>query len=838
MDANPATLHAFISVAYWRSAAFNQLRMSSQADEQTRDLLKFAMDEETELTTAERALIHYARGRYYLDAGADYDAIVCFEKALDWNSSLERALRDRIRAYRNFDGYAALYYSMLAIHTVPESFDLRSMLTITLLDAQLWGLAENEARSLMVNYPHQQPVALTFLAQAMAGQGRINEALEYCTRALELDDKNPEALNQMTLLIESTTRSTAQEVLVGIEADLVAGPPLLEPEVRPFSLDTAESVRGWLKEALKHQNVQDYVRALELFDLILEIEPDNIEAICGRVNCLRRTHKFLEAKAEAGGAIERNLSSWQLYVELGRLLHGEGDYSRALEWYDKADAEQNRNIEVSIARSNTLCAQGNVGAAGNLINELLKMNKDSFPLLEELAWISFYRGNYGSAEVAFREIHEKAYNSFQSHPDEERVAEMAKASYGLGYVAMKQGDNSGALSHFLEARDRFDIADYRLAHAWAQAQTEDKSQLENALNTCLKLARDTGSPLAFNCLGVIYFKLGDRTDAKTNFEKAAKIGPAYACHVDLGALYASLEDTVEAEREFREAIRLDPNDADAHYELGVLLLSSQDKENLKSAEYEFKRAKAIDPYSVRAVLGLSRCFRLDGRTAEAEQELRRAIKQFGHVRRSARQSDLWRLYVELATLLIDRGNKSQDNKLYSSAYGEACAAIRLADTAWETHYMAAVAAERCGHFRTAAFHWRNCRDRGGDPVSVESFWIDYKSTRIEARMKFVVPFIAGSFALCLFLFIVLDLAKLDVQSTGVLLTVFATFIIALMLTVFPHRLMKFSIAKIVSAELAAPSEQSLPVGPIGQLPAVGDRFDLPPRPFGQQLRRN
>ena len=48
--------------------------------------------------------------------------------ALGWDNTLERALRDRIRAYRIIDGQAALYYAMLAVQGMPESFGLRHML--------------------------------------------------------------------------------------------------------------------------------------------------------------------------------------------------------------------------------------------------------------------------------------------------------------------------------------------------------------------------------------------------------------------------------------------------------------------------------------------------------------------------------------------------------------------------------------------------------------------------------------------------------------------------------------------------------------------------------------
>lgn len=100
--------------------------------------------------------------------------------------------------------------------------------------------------------------------------------------------------------------------------------------------------------------------------------------------------------------------------------------------------------------------------------------------------------------------------------------------------------------------------------------------LEEAKEACREMIRVIRSPLAHNCLGVIYFKLGFPNDSVTHFKAAARSGPAYASHVDLGAVYASLAETERAQQEFRDAIELDPHDADAHYELGALLLSTQD----------------------------------------------------------------------------------------------------------------------------------------------------------------------------------------------------------------------------------------------------------------------
>lgn len=884
-------LKRFVWCAYWRSAALTKLRRWQQAEQQTHELLKIA-DERDDLTSTDCGLIHYARGRYFLDAGAFDDAIWCFKEALNRDGSLERAHRDRIRAYRSTNSHAALYYAMLAVHIKADSFDLQAEFARALLGEGLWPQAERVASDLAAGYPHRLPVALVLHARAMMGQGHIGEALAYCTRALELAPEYQEAQEVLTTLgrpLDSTVLQEPQEPALesaeastwGPEPGFVPVSSLDEPEIEWFTPEDAERnkrIEEWLE---KGQSEQDHAKAIYFFDLVLNIDPGNMSAVCGKVNCLRLTHKPADARAMAEDAIERYQADWRLYIELGRILHGQGEYTSALEWYDKAAAMKPGDVEVSIARSNTLCAQGNVGMAADLINELLKAeeNRDDFLLREEWAWIAFFQRNYADADATFKELHdtaEVAHKAAEAAPnanwdgkDEnsarkaEHAARMAKARYGRGYVAMKRGDNAGAMDHFNAARSKVeDVDDYQLAWAWSKAKTYKSSQnkagdqLEEAKQVCRRIARVTGNPLAYSCLGVIYFKLNYPNDSETSFKNAAEGGRTYASHVDLGALYASQGRNELAEQEFCAAIDSDPHDADAHYELGALLLSTRDERKLKDAESEFKKAKADDPYSGRAVLGLARSYRLQGRMPEAERELRRAIGDFAPLRDPVSNSDLWRLHMELAALLIELGDKTQGDVSYSRAYGEAQAAIKLASREWEPQYTAALAAQRTGDFGRALSHLKQCQECDHDPVAVamvESLQIDLGSRQIDlesskraARMsKTLASALSGMlavFAFIAFVFICLSLAKVDRQSIGMISLLSAMSVGLLLVAFFSHRLLEFNIAKVFSAKLAPlpeqqPPEQQLPVGPAGQLPAVGDRFDLPPRPFGQQLRR-
>ena len=705
-DATAGALSHFVHCAYWRAAAFTQLRMWSEAEQQTYELLKFTYDEHSKLTPAEHALIYYGRGRYYLEASGYYDAIACFDSALGQDDSLERALRDRVRAYRGTDHQAALFYAMQAIRVAPNSFGVRAELVRALLDAGLWVQAEGEARALVADYPDRQPATLLLLARSLAAQDRIVEARECCELVLGLDDQYQQDQYQEALELMSVLRRPAalpvddgpiadgpiadelifdglitdepianRPIADGLAPDADAEPSAHEQSA-PEETDSTDRVNIWLQEASAYKNAQYYAAAGQLYASVLATDPDNIAAVHGQLDCLRLTHQFREASAKAKHAIERHPEDWALHVEVGRLLHSQGECEEALEWYDKADALQPGDIEICVAKSISLCAAGRNRTASDSVNELLEENPDSFLLLEELAWIAYFQRRYADADYAFGELYDKADRDFRARGTQERKLELAKTSYGRGYVAMRRGDYDRAKHQFGQARHYAPaVAAYQLALAWALAQSGTPKDLEKARKTCLELIKKTGNPLAHNCLGVVYFKLDALNDAEYHLEWAVRHGWAASSRADLGAYYALAGRFSLAVDQFREVITLDRENTDARYELGRLLLALRDKKKIPEAESTFRQAKAADPNSVLAVLGLARCFRLRTGAIEAERELSTMLNRFQDDANQHVPPECWRLRVELATILIGRGDAEQKPRLYREALDTARDAI-------------------------------------------------------------------------------------------------------------------------------------------------------------------
>jgi tetratricopeptide (TPR) repeat protein len=129
------------------------------------------------------------------------------------------------------------------------------------------------------------------------------------------------------------------------------------------------------------------------------------------------------------------------------------------------------------------------------------------------------------------------------------------------------------------------------------------------------------------------FYLGNAFYYDKNYDKAEKsyseclsINPDDAkAHYNLGLLLQELGRNEEAEREYREAIRSNPDLAEAHSNLGVLLKELERKEE---AETEYKEAIRSDPDYAEAHGNLGILYSETERVEEAKKELELAKRLF------------------------------------------------------------------------------------------------------------------------------------------------------------------------------------------------------------------
>lgn len=818
---------------YWRAAAFTQLQMWSEAEQQTYELIHAVDSYDT----------NYARGRYYLAAGGFDDAIACFDRALEHNQKHERSLRDRIKALRRSGMHEkSCEFSELSVELVPDSLALRSELVKSWISAGLYDRAAVTAYEILDYFP-DNPEAYVILAMVLVAQQQGSKAMECCERALEIDGMHRSALLTKSWII-SRQRS----------ADTKLSPLSLEPPDEQqaqhgeskrsagSAVDAMDEVLITLKrnrlvrEANAWESKQDFAEALKNFRSAGEIDPDSLTVLRGQLNSLRLLGSLDEAREMAEDAIKRHPSEWSLYVESGRIAHYDGKFEEALQWFAKAKDRSDAEIDICVAESITLCALGWYDEARRTVNDFQESYPDDFRLLEEQAWIAYYERRFDDADHEFSRLHDKVAAD---------AAERAKANYGRGYVLFARGDFNNARSFFSTAMGEVpSVAAYKLAYAWALARSDNRGDWLEANEVSRSIITDNGrSALAHVILGVVLFKLGFMKESESHLILALDIDPERGSYADLGAFYANIGRVDEAENQLREAVRRDPHNSSVRYELGRLLLANND--NLGKAQQEFTIAIKEDPYFELPAIGLAICHFESDRIESAENGLKEAIRRCAG-------TGSWRLNAMLARMLIRRGEAAQDGTLIDDAYDCALVAINLAPGYGEPYYLAGIAQQWLGdnaawaahrnvRYGKAVRYFREClkRDKGNNEARRRLHVLEARlaESRRDVRWKNLVGG-AGITLIVLSITYVAAAFKLRPMqwSLPVFISCFVFGCFMLVIGFLSDSLRKIKATGVMEIEFNV-REQAVSVAPVGALTVGIDRFDLPPRPFGDQPHR-
>ncbi|CEG11502.1 hypothetical protein MSIBF_A1490001 [groundwater metagenome] len=149
---------------------------------------------------------------------------------------------------------------------------------------------------------------------------------------------------------------------------------------------------------------------------------------------------------------------------------------------------------------------------------------------------------------------------------------------------LKGADDDGKISIYSALSDNY--AKLKNFEKAEQISKEGKKIAE-------KIKNEFWTSLFCYKLGRIYYYTKRFEEAEKEFREAIRLNPNYAdAHNNLGNLLIILNRYEEAEKEFREAIRLNPNYADAHNNLGNLL---KNLKRFEEAEKEFREAIRINP---------------------------------------------------------------------------------------------------------------------------------------------------------------------------------------------------------------------------------------------------
>lgn len=168
--------------------------------------------------------------------------------------------------------------------------------------------------------------------------------------------------------------------------------------------------------------------------------------------------------------------------------------------------------------------------------------------------------------------------------------------------------------------ERFGLARYKLAQAYAQIQNWQRARAEFVRAADL-LPDDVEVQVA---AALTLLQSGEFEDARSRAEVALKLNPDSAdAHLVRGAAAAGLREFDAAIKAFEEGLVADPARTELHVTLGTVRTIQG---NPREAEASFRQAVALNPQSVPARLALANFFWWFGRTAEAEQAINDALK--------------------------------------------------------------------------------------------------------------------------------------------------------------------------------------------------------------------
>jgi tetratricopeptide (TPR) repeat protein len=172
-----------------------------------------------------------------------------------------------------------------------------------------------------------------------------------------------------------------------------------------------------------------------------------------------------------------------------------------------------------------------------------------------------------------------------------------KGLFDEGVTASKAGDHDGAIAKFSEALtllpECYDCL-YNIGYAYTQKKEYDKA--EEAYKKSIELKADYAD--AYNGLATVYNAEKKFAEAKEASNKAAELQNAAAAAAPGGVAPANVDvlynqgviawnagEAENAQKKFQEVLKINPNHADAHFQLAMTLVN-QGKLAEATAEFE------------------------------------------------------------------------------------------------------------------------------------------------------------------------------------------------------------------------------------------------------------
>ncbi|MFA1545880.1 tetratricopeptide repeat protein [Actinomadura chokoriensis] len=452
------------------------------------------------------------------------------------------------------------------------------------------------------------------------------EALVNFDRVLEGHPEDEKALEwrvfELLMLNRYTESESAAEAALALYPD---SPGILDSAARLY--------------ATRHQ----YDSALECYDKVLRVHPDEEDALRGRIRTLRGASRYDEARAAAEDAAGVLPGSADIWLQWSYIEEDAGDLARALELAVHATRLAPRSEDAHGQRVDVLRKLHRHAEADEVADRAIEALPRSPGLLAVRAWSRSGAGRYeemlADCERAL-EIHDRHAIALDGRATALRklrryaeagtaIAEAVRALPHSSRLHNEWGLLLDDRQRYAEALKRFDIAadvdPFNLfALRWRIVELRKMGRFAEA-HEAADVALERGpTVLLYAEIGNLYAEQDRFTEALTEYRRALDLDPGYGyAHGQLGYVLRRLRRFREAEEAARKAIERLPHDAHQRWSLGWAYIS-QDLDEAGLAE--FRRAVELDPDDAWFQAQVGQALWYLNRYGEAESFIRDALR--------------------------------------------------------------------------------------------------------------------------------------------------------------------------------------------------------------------
>jgi tetratricopeptide (TPR) repeat protein len=384
-----------------------------------------------------------------------------------------------------------------------------------------------------IGHDHQDVDLLLEEALLWHDQGEFAESVKAYDRVLQLDPNHPDAL---VMRVSCLRRMRAFDR---------AAAAVDEAESRLGELPRVLNERAWIRS-----DQDDLDGSLEVFDRVLQLDPNDRDALVHRAQGLRLKRDFERASAALDDAITRLGADPSVLDQKGWLHYDRGEYEDALQLFDSVLQLAPDDEDALVYKADSLRLNGELDSAATALREAEKRLGPTPKVLNRWGYLHLDGGDFGAATQAFERV-------LKIDPDDPDALvfivqslrlerDFDRASMALDDARSRVGEQPGVLKQ----------------QAWLLYDQEDYDAAIEMFERVLKMDPNDSDALVYR---------GQILRLKRDFEKAStalgeaeeRLGQIPSVLNQRAWLYFDQNRYDEAFEVFERVLQTKPNDADA-----------------------------------------------------------------------------------------------------------------------------------------------------------------------------------------------------------------------------------------------------------------------------------